>query len=87
MENVKAFQEGTIWRIHLQNPHKNIFQKSQFSGKRQKKPNRKCMEFHCIRMRLTTWFIMKFQEGFTRFITQTIAYSIFRRDLEFTIRC
>ena len=38
------------------------------------------------RNRLTTWFTMKFSEGFTRSITQTIAHSIIEGDLEFSIR-
>ena len=38
------------------------------------------------RLRLTTWFTMKFSEGFTRSITQTIAQSIIEGDLEFSIR-
>ena len=37
---------------------------------------------HSNRMKLTTWFIMRF----SRSITQTITHSIIRGELEFTIR-
>ena len=37
---------------------------------------------YSYRMKPTTWFIMKFSEGFTRYITHTIARSIIRGDLE-----
>ena len=44
MEKVGGLQEWTIWRIHLRNLSKYIFQQSEVSSR--KKRNRKYMEFH-----------------------------------------